>query len=444
MYQYFTGTRGWKIFSIIALVLSVAGILLSQTRSAWLAMTALIVIIALLTFIFQPARRRNAMIFFTVVIIGTVGLGYLLTVTPNQQGLAESVQERVSGLARGGTDSTESGKNASERLVVWKKTLHMVKAHPFTGVGPANWKLQIPAYGTEGTVWELGTTVPDHVHNAFLSLAAEQGLPALIILMLAWIMIIMAGLRYVSRSRNDQHAFFIICMLGGIAAFCTDAMFSFPDARIEHSLLFLVMGASILGITQRASANTYTYWSLDWRMWIMISVAMLNTFMEMRMMNFEKHIYNAKAAEAINDYQGMVSEATDGKNAWVNTDGVGATLQVKSSLGYMGLKQYREAINEAKEGLRYNPNSAQLFNNLGTVYTEMGQYDSAIIYYEKARQITPKYDIVLKNLAVNYFAKGNYAGTARSLEALKDTSDAYLNSLLKESRMKLDSASRKK
>ena len=75
-----------------------------------------------------------------------------------------------------------------------------------------------------------------------------------------------------------------------------------------------------------------------------------------------------------------------------------------------------------------------VFNNLGTIYTEMNDFKKAIYYYEKAMQLTPDYDIVKKNLAYNYYRVGNYKGTIKTLEKVKIDNDEFLLNILNEAK----------
>src|SRR6202158_6464277 len=53
----------------------------------------------------------------------------------------------------------------------------MIKAHPFTGVGLGNFKPLMPRYVEAGT----NITVDTLAHNMYIEVAAELGLPALLV-----------------------------------------------------------------------------------------------------------------------------------------------------------------------------------------------------------------------------------------------------------------------
>src|SRR5690606_9088312 len=65
-----------------------------------------------------------------------------------------------------------------------------------------------------------------------------------------------------------------------------------------------------------------------------------------------------------------------------------------------GMEQYHKCI-------KYSPNYAGAYYNLGVVYSECGKYDEAIKYYEKAISLNPRYVEALCNLGVIAKNTGN-------------------------------------
>lgn len=72
-------------------------------------------------------------------------------------------------------------KSSNTRLALWQAGLHMIAAHPLTGIGLGNFKVEVQQYAT-------GHKDLDHIaHNSYLEIAAEMGLPALAFYVLvAW------------------------------------------------------------------------------------------------------------------------------------------------------------------------------------------------------------------------------------------------------------------
>jgi O-antigen ligase len=66
------------------------------------------------------------------------------------------------------------------RVNVWKVALRMISDNPITGVGLGNFEHSIPRYGQDVMVGEYGLAS----HNAYVGVAAEAGIPALILFVL--------------------------------------------------------------------------------------------------------------------------------------------------------------------------------------------------------------------------------------------------------------------
>ena len=72
------------------------------------------------------------------------------------------------------------------------------------------------------------------------------------------------------------------------------------------------------------------------------------------------------------------------------------------------MKDFPKVIEAMKRALALNPNHPQFINNMGTYYTQQGDFRTAIPYYEKALKLAPDLKTIKMNLALNYFNVGRY------------------------------------
>jgi O-antigen ligase len=110
----------------------------------------------------------------------------------------------------------------------------IVKDYPLTGVGPDMVGRVYPEYRVAGAVQENNL----HLHNVPMQIAAERGLPALVL----WCWFVGAaivGLRpLLRRGRNRVLA---ATAIGAIVAMLTAGMFEYNFGDSEFLMLFLVL-----------------------------------------------------------------------------------------------------------------------------------------------------------------------------------------------------------
>ncbi len=439
-YMLYSGNKLWKYISGISLTIVSLSIFLSQTRSAWLAFVAVILVSLILTIIFSPANRKKwilGTVIGTLVIAAFISL-FLAADIEGQ--LSQSVTSRAASLTGAVVSNSNASSTVTDRLQIWKQTGQLIKDNPALGVGPGNWKIAILQYGTEGLIWAYGNYSPDRVHNVYLQVTAETGIPGAIFYFGMWLLIAFAGFKTILRTKNEDQKILVILMLAGLSAVAVDAMFSFPTERIEHTLYMFLMGAFILGsYLDSLSGTNQKVWSFKKPVLIGFGVILaFNLFLGFKRYQFDRQLSITKAYENSRQYNEMLQEATAGMNNFITLGlEIGVSLELKAAIALKELKEYDKALKEISIAKKYNPYSANVYSTEGTIYTDMGQFDRAIQSYEKGLSIVPQHDIILKNLSVNYFNVENYKGCIDVLNKIQINGDEYLLNLLAEAKKRL-------
>jgi O-antigen ligase len=163
VYLAMTGTRAALAAGLlIALLLAYA---------TWRLRTALPV----MQTVRAPGRWKG------LVLALAMGVGMGCVPTGNAQLRADHVAEqrgltpveRLGQRALSVTSPTEYTQNSfSVRLTLWKSTLGMIAAHPWTGVGAGAWEVNAPLFQAADAHLETDY----YVHNEYLQLIAEYGL----------------------------------------------------------------------------------------------------------------------------------------------------------------------------------------------------------------------------------------------------------------------------
>lgn len=153
-----------RILSSLGTVFVLGVLLLTQSRGAWIALGAIIVVFSLLRW----RRGWIALILGAGVAIAVV---YLLGI------------ERIArGVAAFNTLSGESG-----RLATWARATYMIQDFPFTGIGMGSF---LEVLDTFYPFYPPSPGKIFHAHNLFLQVAVDLGIPGLI----AWLAILLCTL----------------------------------------------------------------------------------------------------------------------------------------------------------------------------------------------------------------------------------------------------------
>jgi len=81
---------------------------------------------------------------------------------------------------------------------------------------------------------------------------------------------------------------------------------------------------------------------------------------------------------------------------------VKSTKHYEDGKRYVKSQQYDKAVEEFELTLKYNPNHDQALEALGLVYGNLGMYEKALPYFEKAYSLKPEDKLYITNLAVTY------------------------------------------
>lgn len=208
--------RPWVAWS--ALVALTGALVASLTRGAWVALVGALVLVV--------ARWRPK----------------LLWAAP-AAALAFVLLAPVPVVARGLSIADLSDSSNYDRLCMAEAGLRMVGERPLLGVGPEQVKRIYPLY-RHPTAPRI---VVPHLHNAYLQLAAERGIPALSALVALLLTALLAAERGVRRGGRaaDLHLGF----LGAVAAFSIAALFedNWGDTEVKRLALFLLAAPFCVG-----------------------------------------------------------------------------------------------------------------------------------------------------------------------------------------------------
>lgn len=235
--------RRWMLLAGAAAVLSAVAILLNLTRGVWLASAAALIY---LLAVWRPKW----------LLALPIAAALTLAVAPN------SVRERALSIfvPHGERDSNQ------HRYVTWRTGLAMIESSPVTGLGPE----LVERRFLEFVPADIPKPLPDgwygHLHNVYLQIAAERGLPGLALLL--WLVLRFSrdwwtALRTMRPGRSDER-FVLQAATTVLVGTMVSGFFEYNLGNSEPLHLFLAVSgcgyavyescaSSILAASQRAT-----------------------------------------------------------------------------------------------------------------------------------------------------------------------------------------------
>lgn len=226
--------RRWTIaLWIPAGCLMAIALLLSDTRSVWIATMAALV--------YLTASRKKAL----ALAIPALALVVFLFSPAN-------IKERVVSIVhpRDQVDSNDF------RFIVWRTGLRMIEAHPLLGLGPEEVHAQFYRWVPADIPRPLPPGYYGHLHSIYVHYAAERGIPAM--LALVWMLGMMLyqcarAVRQIPAGRDDTR-FILHASIACVIAILIEGFFELNLGDSEVLTMFL----SITACAYVAVADTRT------------------------------------------------------------------------------------------------------------------------------------------------------------------------------------------
>ncbi len=206
--QYKTGIIKWIL--VLSIPFYLIAIYLSFTRTAYIAL-----ILAFGSyFIIRFRLIKPAIIAASIGIV--LGVGYMLNDNKYLDYAPEFDKTITHYNFDNLVDATAKGEDVStmERVYRWVAAIHMNRARFWTGFGPGNFYNFYKGY----TVNEFETYVSDNpeksgIHNYYLMMLVDQGLPGAIIFLILSFFILIKGENIYHQTRNKNRKYMVMMVL---------------------------------------------------------------------------------------------------------------------------------------------------------------------------------------------------------------------------------------
>jgi putative inorganic carbon (HCO3(-)) transporter len=229
----------WRIATAATLLAGLAALVLTLSRSGWIAFGAAFLLVIGLSWVHPAMRRRHRSL--RIALVGTTATG-LLAIAPL--------------ILRRATQSDPGALNFRYEWmdVAWA----MVRAHPLLGIGLSGFTYNLPGatrYGDAGALTDHFGAVWPVVHNIYLIVWAEQGTPAFLCFLAIYATVLRTGWRNL-RAIGDERLYYLsIGLVAGICASMIDGLGSFFLRNPPCGRVFWVVAAMIVAIRRWQALN---------------------------------------------------------------------------------------------------------------------------------------------------------------------------------------------
>ncbi len=318
-----------------------------------------------------------------------------------------NIDERLSSL------NTED-YSFSSRYRFYTQAIESIIENPIFGIGNGNWELESIKRDADFIV---GYTVPYHVHNDYLEIAAESGIIAAVLYygMIFYVLFLLLRSLMIKMNLNKEFHYETILIIS-ISAYLMDSMFNFPTSRpyVQMAILF-ILSVSIIYLNDKVYQTKFSLNRLV--VYLLILIIPLSVYTSLRI--YSSAVEQNTLLRKYNFAQADISMSLLDEMETNFPSITATTVPLKSMKGFFLFKngKYEEAKKLLKEGKKYNPYLSFEEAWLSQIYYELEDYDSAKYYGKIA------YEKIPNNIL-------HFAHVAQSLMRLKDSiglKDLYQN-----------------
>jgi O-Antigen ligase len=219
--------RTARILSLAGFLVMVRGMLYTLSRGAYLALGSASAVLLL---------ARNPIYLILAVAVALGAPTYAPWLVPGSVVVRMRSTVQPEPYTEGTTDTLD--KSARQRLMLWDAGMEIIREHPWRGVGLNRFSDVVGDYTAE----PLGENDPSDAHNAYVKIAAEMGIPALVAMVsiLLWLGAT-AAIKYFKRQDLFDRSL-ALGVLGSVIGVAVSCMFGsrFSDEALMGQFWVLI------------------------------------------------------------------------------------------------------------------------------------------------------------------------------------------------------------
>ena len=308
--------------------------------------------------------------------------------------------------------------SANERRFVWYKTDLLNADHYWLGVGNGSWKFWLPSKSIEGGYRMTESNIVfTRAHNDYLEIRAEMGILGAILFCSLFVMAFLWATRGIYQKTQESktplnHDSAVLDLLGascGLLGYGVIQYFDFPRERIEFQIVLALLFALI--IHQTRFWGTFRVQKLDiFVKFVLLAGLLFNLIIGWERMRGEQHNVRMMEAQSRGNWRKLTQTAALAENRFYEYTDAAMPLCWHEGVGWFQMGQFEKAVVAFERAYQLNPWNFQVIHNYASTLVQLKRYSEAIPLFEKALSINPRYDESKFNLSFLHFQLNDLAG----------------------------------
>lgn len=317
-----------------------------------------------------------------------------------------------------------------ERSILWDKTYQIVDKKPVFGYGIGNWQIHFPDASLKGLYrsdfWSIKFTKP---HNEYLGVLSEGGYVGLVLFIAFLVSLVVSAFFAICETKDRKEFLFGAFVLSAFIGSYIDAMFDFPNSRVEHLIWMGISCAILLRFIvgeQRKSIQKGWYATL-------LLLSALGLMVGAYRFKGERHTFDMQQAMKRGDWAAMEQHSALAVSPFYTIDPLGMPMHwylgkamektgnplalhcfraayrfapyCRENLNDLGLEEYYMAHDMAaaefcfREAIRISPGYLCSYFNLAYMYLDQNEVNEAHMVMDQVYMSEEMRDVLLKEAA---------------------------------------------
>tara|TARA_B100001758_G_C18398460_1_gene607432 strand:- start:219 stop:2192 length:1974 start_codon:yes stop_codon:yes gene_type:complete len=409
-------TINWKVISYTVFLLIVLCLFIIQSKVSLIAFSCLI--FSFFFFSYKTQKKSLSYLILSVIVVCTM----LFLVSPNTLNKFQNEFDQL--VRKKNRIQQDRVIQNDSRILLYKKTIKMIKNNPLIGIGPGNWRIHISKFGLNNTLGQKGDKFVQRPHSDFLWFFAEGGFFSFALYLFLFVLL----LRYsflLFCSNKTKIRLFYLSIFSTILAYVIISSFDFPSERPLHNFLFSILSAIL--ISEIIKEKNPKYFRGKVFSLFLISSCVLTFIYSILIYNSNLHMSNVLKFKSHNKWKKMVVELNSAYHPFFfDIDNTSTPLYWYYGLAYYNMNDIQKAFSFFEKAYEKNPYHLHVINNLATCYGFYNNYSKAEGLYKECQFISPRFEEAALNLSNIYFYNNEYENAFDILLKIRDfKADSY-------------------